>query len=182
VTISVNAESAVEGWVRPGVRVDLVWTTSHVGKLIATTLVENALVLSAERSVQKIAADTRVAPAPQGLPSHVTLLVTVKDSQKIHLARRSPGSMSLSLRGDADTVERGGSTIAIDNMLRGDDADALNALQGKIEFGGKSYVMRGGKLMQAYGDRVEKIDSLGGIENAPRELPTSGGSQKGSKK
>jgi pilus assembly protein CpaB len=153
VTIKVDAESAIEGWVRPGVRVDLVWTSSHVGKLIASTIVENALVLSAERSVQKIAADARTAPAPQGLPSFVTLLVNVKDAQKVHLARRSPGSMSLSLRGDADTLQRGSDTIAIDNMLRSDDMAALNALQGKVEYGGKSFVLRGGKLTESTNEK-----------------------------
>jgi pilus assembly protein CpaB len=95
VTISVDAKSSVEGWARPGARVDVIWASRIRDQPAVTEIVQNAQVLSAERQT-----DTNTKSG--GLvPSTVTLLVTAKDAAKIQLAQTT-GSLSLNLRGDTD--------------------------------------------------------------------------------
>lgn len=96
VSISVNDISSVEGWARPGAKVDVVWASRIRGQAAVTVIVQNAQIISAQRQT----ADA----APQGgaaVPNTITLLVTAADAQKIQLAQ-SNGSLTLSLRGDQD--------------------------------------------------------------------------------
>ncbi len=145
VSISVNAETGVEGWARPGARVDVVWTSTHRGRMIVSTIVENAQVLSAERSVESL---------PQGsstsvpLPTHITLLVALKDAQKVQLAKAS-GALSLNLRGDLDSGQSGSGTLTVDNLLRRQDIRDLDEAQGRVRIDGKDFVMKGNALVPA---------------------------------
>lgn len=146
VSISVNAESGVEGWARPGARVDVVWTSKHRGKLIVSTIVENAQVLSAERSTDVMPRGTSTTTS---VPTHITLLVPLKDAQKVQLAKAS-GTLGLNLRGDVDAASAGSETITVDNLLRRRDIDAMNTeVTGKVRMNGKDYVMKGQKLIPA---------------------------------
>ena len=74
-------------------------------------LVYNAKVLSAERQLEV---------SPQSgipVPSTATLLVSTSDANKIQLAATS-GSLSLSLRGDADSGKPSAvSAITVDDLL-----------------------------------------------------------------
>jgi pilus assembly protein CpaB len=95
VTINVNVISGVEGWARPGARVDVSWISSVLGKPTLSLIVQNALVLSAERNPNPNAEPG--APVPATL----TLLVSAKDAAKIQLASTT-GQLTLSLRGSTD--------------------------------------------------------------------------------
>ena len=151
VTIPVDAESGVEGWVRPGVVVDVVWVTNHLGKLLVSTIVENARVLSAERiAIRRRPKDARKdydnEESPEKMmPTHVTLLLPLRDAQRLQLAKKSEGSLSLSLKGDTDSSESGSETLTIDNLLRPSDLQALSQIAG-IKIGKKDFVFKGGAL------------------------------------
>lgn len=141
VTISVDAESGVEGWVRPGVRVDVVWLSTLRGKPAVTTIVEDAEILSAERSIE---ADPE--NSGKSIPSHVTLLVSIKDGQKIQLAKTT-GSLSLSLRGTADRNANGNETITVERLLRSSETEGRSDATGWIKVGDKGYeITTEGKL------------------------------------
>ena len=144
VTISVDAESGVEGWVRPGTRVDVVWTTMHLSRPAVTTIVQSAEVLSAERSLEP-AKDER-SPATK-VPSHVTLLVSSKDAQKVQLAKSS-GSLSLILRGDEDTSVASNEMLSASNLLKSSGIDAAEERQGTVRFDKREFEVRGGKLIK----------------------------------
>lgn len=115
VTIRVDERSGVEGWARPGAKVDVVWVTIINGKQTVKTIVFNAKVLSAGQQAEGA---QQVNPQQSGAsPTTVTLLVSVDDSKRIQLAT-TIGSLSLSLRGDKDSelpsVESG---FTIDDVL-----------------------------------------------------------------
>ena len=147
VTISVDAKSSVEGWARPGARVDLMWASRINGKPGMTLIVQNAQILSAERMI-----DANVK-AGTPLPSTVTLLVTAEDAAKVQLAQTT-GSLSLNLRGDGDGG-KGASTGSInidallgtDNRPAGRDPNAvvvkMRNRKGEIE----EWVYKEGKLV-----------------------------------
>lgn len=132
VTISVDTRGSVEGWVLPGARVDVVWTTVDGGERILKVIVENAKVLSTERIAeggQRNATTGAVAGAP---PQTVTLLVSSKDSRKIQYAANA-GVLSLSLRGDGDIAggEVGG-TITMNDMM-GVKPAASERIDGRVK-------------------------------------------------
>ncbi|MDZ4784512.1 MAG: Flp pilus assembly protein CpaB [bacterium] len=145
-TIRVDAQTAVEGWARPGARVDIVWTTQNRGKQAVITIVQNAKVLSAEQLTQGQAEETGKAFA---VPSTVTLLVTAQDAKKIQLAKTS-GTLSLTLRGDNDLgkSEMGG-TITFDDLLGTTEktVDEDPNIQGTIKIGGVEYKLVNGKMI-----------------------------------
>lgn len=95
VTIPVDQTTGVEGWAKPGVKVDVVLVSSGGGRSEAGTIVCNAKVVSAGGSPS--AGPNEAA----GLVSTVTLLVSQDDAVTIQLAQ-TMGKLSLSLRGDTD--------------------------------------------------------------------------------
>ncbi|MCB0334594.1 MAG: Flp pilus assembly protein CpaB [Bdellovibrionales bacterium] len=145
VTIRVDARTSVEGFVRPGANVDVVWASRIRGKPGITTIVQNAKVLSAERQ-------TKVDNANPGVPvpSTVTLLVTAEDAQKIQLASTT-GKLSLSLRGDADAGKAAGSkTITLDDLIGGiPGARKEENVEGTVTIGGERWLLVDGKLKPA---------------------------------
>lgn len=145
VSISINAETGVEGWARPGARVDVVWTTKHRGRMIVSTIVENAQVLSAERSVEALPQGSATSTS---VPAQLTLLVPLKDAQKIQLAKAS-GSLSLNLRGDLDVEQNGNGTMAVDSLLRRRDVQSMDEDQGKVRIDGRDFIMKAGELVPA---------------------------------
>lgn len=133
ITVPVNTESGVEGWVRPGAHVDVVWISQVRSKQVITTLVEDAEVLSAERST-----DANNTANGNAVPSHVTLLTNINDAQRIQLAKSS-GTISLNLRGATDRNQHGSNTITTDSLLNKDlEAQKLDTV-GWIQVGNKAY-------------------------------------------
>jgi len=120
VTITVDIKSGVEGWARPGARVDVAWTSTLLGKPGLSIIVQNALVLSAERELNPN--PTQGAP----VPSTISLLVTAKDSAKIQFASTT-GQLTLSLRGDKDNGKSTGFTgIGLYDLIGQNGADDGN--------------------------------------------------------
>ena len=151
VTIRVDQRSGVEGWARPGAKVDVVWASRIRGQPGVTVIVENAKVLSAER-------DTKTETEPgQAVPSTVTLLVSAKDAAKIQLAATT-GSMSLSLRGDVDSV--GGNavgSITVDDLLgSSQQATEEEDYDGKVIIEGQEWYLKKGELIPAAKVKKEK--------------------------
>ena len=99
VSIRVDSESAVEGWARPGSRVDVIVLYEHASgrkQVEAKVIAENIEVLSAggiQRST--IGMETQA-------PRTVTLLVSQRDTLAIKTASNL-GRLTLSLRGSSDS-------------------------------------------------------------------------------
>ncbi|MCO6432314.1 MAG: Flp pilus assembly protein CpaB [Deltaproteobacteria bacterium] len=122
VTIRVDERSGIEGWARPGSRVDVAWTTQVRGKAAIAVIVQNSLVISAGRNVNgDYPAD---APAPQEL----TLLVTKEDARRIILAQQT-GSLSLALRGMFDGGKGSTNSILTTDDLLGIRSNETQAVR-----------------------------------------------------
>ena len=147
VTIRVNATSAVEGWARPGSRVDVDWLSQVNGQQGVTTIVHNAEVLSANRQSAVNPNNPEVA-----IPTTVTLLVTARDAKAIKLAQ-SAGALELVLRGDNDTgkVEEGGS-ITVSDLLH----DSRTSVKKRARRGG-SVVIGGKKFIVGYDGSLAEV-------------------------
>jgi pilus assembly protein CpaB len=119
VTIRVDDRTSVEGWVRPGVYVDVIWATRVRGKEAVAIIVEKAKVLSS------LGGGEQGAKEQVMIPASVTLLTTVKDADKIQLASTS-GILSLSLRGDTDLgASKFTGNLTIDDLLDGSQRNDL---------------------------------------------------------
>lgn len=136
VTIRVDDTASVEGWALPGSKVDVVWASKVRGQPGITTIVQNAKVLSADRQVQ-------ANPGGGPVPSTVTLLVSAKDAQKIQLASTT-GSLSLSLRGDAESGKAvSGGTITVSDLFGGSRSrgPVLSRNKGTVTVDGKKWIV-----------------------------------------
>ncbi len=143
VAVSVDDVSNVEGWVRAGAKVDVLLASELNGKPVITLLAQNAKVLSAGKVGDE--------PSNARGTHHttITIMVTVEEATKIQLASSS-GVMSLSLRGDEDTVESlDNQTVTLDTVfgLATPQPQAGPPREGRITFGGRNYVIVGGKLV-----------------------------------
>ncbi len=129
VTITVDVKSGVEGWARPGARVDVAWTSSLLGKPSLNVIVQNALVLSAERQLN--------ADVQPGFPSTISLLVNAKDAAKIQLASTT-GAITLSLRGSSDHGKSSGFTdlTVYDLLGKGQSDNNGQNVEGFARFSG----------------------------------------------
>lgn len=141
VAIPVNALTGVEGWVRPGANVDVVWSTERDQQFVVVTIVENAKVLSVEHSLE---ADNHAQLPVTTVPNHITLVVPSSDAQKIQLAKTS-GSLSLSLRGGQDQVGAGANLLTSDNLLV--RRDIRDEVKSKVTVDGTEYGFVRGKLI-----------------------------------
>lgn len=136
VTITVDKRASVEGWAKPGSKVDIVWASQIRGQPAITTIVQNAKILSTDQKTS----DVNDGKKDPNVPSTVTVLVTVLDAQKIQLASTT-GKLSLSLRGDLDLGSASNtSSITVDDLLglsRGGPKRKL--YKGKVTLGGKQW-------------------------------------------
>ncbi len=100
-TIMVDPRSGVEGYAKPGSRVDVLWSFLGDDKMRqVATVVRYSRVLS-------VAGATEVENIPnlKGLQNTtVTLLVSEKDAKRLELAR-GLGQLSLSLVGDSEPIQ-----------------------------------------------------------------------------
>lgn len=141
VAIPINALTGVEGWVRPGAHVDVVWSTEREKQFVVVTIVENARVLSVERSLDTEQPSSGIVATP---PSHITLVVSSADAQKIQLAKSS-GSLSLSLRGTDDHIGSDTSFLTSENLLL--RRNVRDEVKGKVIIDGTEYGFLRGKLV-----------------------------------
>lgn len=154
VAVAVDDVSNVEGWVRAGAKVDVMLASTVAKKPVITLLAQNAKVLSTGKL------QGGKSGRGGGGETTITIMVTVDEATKIQLAS-STGVMSLALRGDEDTVESADSqTVTLDGVLGiGTPRPATGSPQeGRITFGGRNYVIVGGKLVpeQAVGTEQPK--------------------------
>ena len=144
VTIRVNEETAVEGWVRPGSRVDVALITTITGRRALRIVVSNALVLSAARDT------SRELKPDAPVPNTVTLMVTPQDAARIKLGG-DVGKLSLLLRGDDGRDYKVGDTIYLDEReLLGMESNRPVQPQydGYVILDGHKYFVQGGALVR----------------------------------
>ena len=143
VTIRVDQRTSVEGFTQPGAKVDESWTSTIKGQPAVKVIVQNAKVLSAERKT-----DQNVQGAGGAIPTTVTLLVSDRDAAKIQLASTT-GTLSLSLRGDADpgkgVIQ---DKVTINDLLSSGEQVEQERTEGSVVIGGKRFkLLPGGKMI-----------------------------------
>jgi pilus assembly protein CpaB len=157
VAVAVDDVSNVEGWVRAGAKVDVLLASEVAGKPAITLLVQNAKVLSTGKvSGANVSGNPRTGMSDSDSSSGanattITIMVTVEEATKIQLASTT-GVMSLSLRGDEDTVESSENvTVTIDSVfgITAPQGTPGPRREGSLVVGGRSYVIQGGKLIPA---------------------------------
>ncbi len=143
VTIRTDSLTSVGGFARPGARVDVNWSTKINGEPAIVPIVENAEVLSAD-------SQTTNQPGTTGIvPNTVTLLVTADDAKRIQLAAAS-GALSLSLRGDSDSLgSQGPGKVTISDLKGKPVEKAPVRNDGTVIVGGKKYYLVDGSLVSA---------------------------------
>ncbi|MEZ4753037.1 MAG: Flp pilus assembly protein CpaB [Bdellovibrionota bacterium] len=144
VTISVDARSGVEGWARPGARVDVVWITTVNNQRTLKVIVQDAEVLSAERKTKFDEKAGEEVP----LPSTVTLLMNTEDSKRVQFASTF-GVLSLSLRGENEVInEMTQSSVNLNDMLGSKVDEVPNAVVSLKTWKGEKqeFTLKGGKL------------------------------------
>ncbi len=98
VTIPVNAALSMGGLLRPGHRVDILWTSGRdIGSDTQTaTLLQNILILAVDKYIDSIDEEDKKRQIKT-----VTLSVNLEDAERLSLAVQK-GSLSLALRGRQD--------------------------------------------------------------------------------
>ena len=153
VSVAVDDVSNVEGWVRAGAKVDVMLASEVSGKPVITLLAQNAKVLS----TGNVGPGKSPRGSGNGGATTITIMATVDEATKIQLASSS-GVMSLSLRGDEDTVESADNqTVTLDTVfgLATPQAHTGPPREGRITFGGRNYLIIGGKLVPEESVAVE---------------------------
>jgi pilus assembly protein CpaB len=144
VALSVDNTTSVEGWARPGAKVDVMLAAAVNGQPALSVIIQNAKVLSAGRSTGNQASGEKNAPA-----STVTIMVTIDEAAKLQLASSS-GVLSLALRGDEDTIEsEANTTVLVDSLLavEGPKGPAPITSEGRVVVEGKVFLIINGKLV-----------------------------------
>jgi Flp pilus assembly protein CpaB len=143
--MAVDETTSVEGWARSGAKVDVVLISTVNGRGTATIIVQNAKVLSGGGPQKE-----KSGSQAQAVSGTVTLMVTVEEAAKIQLAS-STGILSLTLRGDEDTIESiNNASISIDSILAGEQGPSKPAeipSEGKIKIDGREFLIVRGKLV-----------------------------------
>lgn len=102
ITVRVDAESAVEGWARPGDFVDVILLRNSKSKgsgIEAKVIAENVKILSAGSSTQPMGGKESSSRAP----ATVTLLVDQENALKVKAADKI-GKLTFALRGTGDVT------------------------------------------------------------------------------
>ena len=149
VAVGVDDVSNVEGWVRAGAKVDVMLASQIGSKPVITMLVQNAKVLSSGKLTTGAAQKEASANSRQRNSTTITIMVTVEEASKIQLASSS-GVMSLSLRGDEDTVESSESTtVTIDSIfgLSAPKGTPVVGREGTVKVGSRTFEVIAGKLV-----------------------------------
>ena len=142
VTVPVNANTAVAGFVFPGDRIDLMMTHDANGLKATETILRNLRVLATDQSTSQNTVDGQTVARTV---STVTLEVTPKIAEKIAVAQ-TVGTLSLSLRSIADNstdLERAlasGDIKIPDNATPEEEARLLARARAMPSDTGSSYV------------------------------------------
>lgn len=125
ITVPVNAQSSVSGFIFPGDRVDVMLTQSVSGGgdgdplKVSETIVRNVRVLATDK--RTTALDESGKPVVRSV-ANVTIEVTPKIAEKIQVAQ-TVGALSLSLRSIADTTADLDAAIASGSVNLPDGTD-----------------------------------------------------------
>jgi Ca-activated chloride channel family protein len=153
VTIPIEVTSAIEGWARPGSRVDLSKISSKSGKPTISIVTEKALVLKADRadrSEKGINSDT----SPTN--SNLTVLIPRNDASMLELAQ-SQGKIIVSLSNDRDEGS-GYKDVIFDDLssselVRGEVDNVEGLVRYSTGEGQKELMIINGKLASRNPDR-----------------------------
>jgi Flp pilus assembly protein CpaB len=119
VTITLDERSRVEGFVRPGARVDVNWLTTIQGRRAIVRIVTNARVASVDGLDENaIQAAQQNGQQVKTVGATASLMVEEKDAMKIQLAT-SQGQLSLVLRNEnaPEIADDKNSVTFIDELL-----------------------------------------------------------------
>jgi pilus assembly protein CpaB len=144
VSLAVDNTTSVEGWARPGAKVDVMLASSVNEQPALSVIIQNAKVLSVGRNTGNQPSGDKPQPA-----STITLMVSVDEAAKLQLASSS-GVLSLAMRGDEDTIESpANTTTLIDSLLAtdGPKGPAPITSEGKVTVEGKVFLIINGKLV-----------------------------------
>lgn len=144
VTIEINSQSSVEGWARPGTRVDVVLTYLSGEELTSKVIVQNARVLSYGGDATSISdqygsfGSKRVKAG-----STITLEVSPGDALKIQTSRQL-GSLSLLMRAPED--DKAATVTEVDrNIIDGskpkEKPKVENCKRGRVRMEGKEFIL-----------------------------------------
>ena len=118
ITVPVNTNTGVAGFVFPGDRVDLMMTHDANGLKATETILRNLRVLATDQSTAQGVAEGQTVARPSAT---VTLEVTPKIAEKISVAQ-TVGTLSLSLRSIADNASDLERALASGDIAIPDDA------------------------------------------------------------
>lgn len=133
VTITVNSQSGLEGWARPGSRVDVALTyksSKDDGELTSKVIVQNARVLSYDGSADEEDTRSSLRGRRVATKSTITLEVTAEDALKVQTSRQM-GTLSLLMRAPED--DKAPSITEVDNRT----------IDGIVKGGGDKECVRG---------------------------------------
>ncbi|HAV51169.1 MAG TPA: Flp pilus assembly protein CpaB [Brevundimonas sp.] len=168
VTVPVNANTAVAGFVFPGDRIDLMMTHDANGLKATETILRNLRVLATDQSTSQNTVDGQTVARTV---STVTLEVTPKIAEKIAVAQ-TVGTLSLSLRSIADNstdLERAlasGDIKIPDNATPEEEARLLARARAMPSDTGSSYVT---------GADVSRFAIRSATQSSPSAPSNSGG-------
>ena len=170
ITVPVNANTAVAGFVFPGDRVDLLMTHDANGLKATETILRNLRVLATDQSTSQNTVDGKTSVRTF---STVTLEVTPKIAEKISVAQ-TVGTLSLSLRPIADSasdLERAlasGSISIPDDATPDEEARLLARARATPADGGSSYSI--GADVSRFATRTAQRE---GQPDQPQQAPNS---------
>ena len=145
VTITVNSQSGLEGWARPGSRVDVALTfksEKDEGELTSKVIVQNARVLSFDGSADEEDRGSRLrGRRTRAGKSTITLEVSPEDALKVQTSRQM-GTLSLLMRAPEDDKAASVTEVgnrSIDGVVKksGDG----NCVKGTMKISGKVYTI-----------------------------------------
>jgi pilus assembly protein CpaB len=115
VAVRTNEVGSVAGFVAPGTRVDVLYTSNPTGAAepVTTTVLENVLVIAAGGRLERGSGTGEAQTVPV-----VTLLVSPDDAQKLAMAQQE-GKIQLSLRSPLDTDQETPDALAKGSLYRG---------------------------------------------------------------
>jgi pilus assembly protein CpaB len=144
VTINIDSRSSIEGWARPGTRVDVVLTHSNQGELTSKVIVQNARVLSYGGDATQLSDKVGGMDVKRVRAGNtITLEVAPADALRVQTSRQM-GALSLLMRAPEDnqTVDKLEITKnEVDGAVRGTRGRTKNCSKGVMRIEGKEYVI-----------------------------------------
>lgn len=159
VEIEVPERNAVSGWVSPGSKVDVHLQSSKGAP--PETISRNAKVLATESGSIRNEETSGIRS------SEVTVIVPEGDARRLELAQQS-GSLSLTMRGDADLGKADALQITIEDLLGRSEPSPRRKASGAITIHGKKW------LVTTTGELIPfDQDGSDSTEESQKRLPTA---------